>query len=467
MEKRPRNGKRIMKINRIKTLALCLASLCLAGWGWAQPNPNPNVTQPGPPAAVPGKEQKTRLVALRIVGSAVKSPQGEYLGRIEEAAINPKTGRMEFAMLQIYYPTNTSRITPVPWKVLNYFSDQSQTGGMPGAVQTFILNMTRAQLERAPTLDRMRWPDLMESYWAERIYAYYGVQPSGGMEMSSAARPPGMPSGPERPLPQPPYEAEPYPSSVSAAGASANIVSTNEVVLPTNQPPMQVVFPGATNQLFNTNIFVNRTNFFLNNTNFFPGTKTPFNPDVPSTFPMAGGNTNFNPFVATNFTPGPVVTTNGSPFSPRFPVTSNFAGLPAPISGNSPWSPQFLSPQMPAQLPLNPQPNPWSPRFISPQAPGTPMPTGPDPNPWSPRFLNPASGDPSGPIAMGPSISGDPTGGFSGGGSAGFPSAAPGGVGSGSAGSPQQASPWTPFMPGPAQVAPRAPIRVAPAVRRR
>src|SRR6185369_3229513 len=138
--------------------------------------------------------------------------------------------------------------------------------------------------------------------------------------------------------------------SGSASGAS---VVFDDVGFMTNAPPFTPVPPGATNSLFNTNVFLNRTNFF-------PGTRTPFNPDKPSTFPKQnqGNSASGNP------TPS----------------------LPPPMNGNSPWSPQFASPDTPQQLPIQPQPNPWSPRFNSPDVSGTPLPVNPQANPWGPRF---------------------------------------------------------------------------------
>src|SRR5207247_1454673 len=91
----------VMKILRTRIIACCLASLCFGSGGWAQANSLPSK----PPRAAKGPPaQKSRLVALRIVGSNVKNPQGQYLGWIEEAAVNPNTGQIEFAMVQIYYP---------------------------------------------------------------------------------------------------------------------------------------------------------------------------------------------------------------------------------------------------------------------------------------------------------------------------------------------------------------------------
>src|SRR5438874_12701629 len=127
-----------MKMFQFKTVAICLAGICLGGRGWTEPSyqvPNQGYGAPSPPHG-------PRLVARRIVGSTVKNPQGENLGRVEEAAVNPVTGQIEFAMLQIHYPVSTTRVTPVPWKVLTYVWDQSQNGGLPGAVQTFNLNMS-------------------------------------------------------------------------------------------------------------------------------------------------------------------------------------------------------------------------------------------------------------------------------------------------------------------------------------
>jgi len=369
-----------MKIVRAKTVAFMVAGFCLGGTGWAEPT---GVTPNSP--AVP---QQSRLVALRVVGSTVKNPQGEYLGRIEETAVNPNTGQIEFAMLQIYYPTNTTRITPVPWKVLSYVWDQSQSGGLPGAMQTFNLNMSRAQLERAPTLDQSRWPNLGEALWRQRILAYYGVLTETAVSSSGtsgAAATEQMSAAPE-PLP---YEPGVY---AAAGGAgSAIITDTNLIGSISNAPPFTPIPAGATNQLFNTNIFLNRTNFFINRTNFFPGTRTPFNPNDPSTFPRSPAATNFNTSHARSL---PAPTPGVAPFSSaQFASTQNsgdpqLAVAPQP----NPWSPRFLPPGPTPSV--SPQPNQWSPRFISPEdGPSLPIASQPN-NPWSPRFLSPAPADP-------------------------------------------------------------------------
>src|SRR5438046_9647646 len=91
-------------------------------------------------------------VVLRIVGSNVKNLKGEYLGRIDDVILNPESKQIDFALLDMTYPTNTGRVTPVPWNLLSYVWDQSQAGGLPGAVQLFRLDVDKSRLVLAPTV---------------------------------------------------------------------------------------------------------------------------------------------------------------------------------------------------------------------------------------------------------------------------------------------------------------------------
>ncbi len=206
-----------------------------------------NFLRAGAETALESAPQEARLIPLRIVGSNVRNSQGEYLGRVEEIGVNPHTGQIDFALLDVGYPANAPRLTPIPWNVLAHVWDQSQAGGLPGAVQTFNLNMSRAKIEQAPWVGRNAWPSPAE---AQGIAAYF-------------------------------REAQ-------GAGPRNTEVST----VASNVAPFTPVPPGATNPIFNTNVFLSQTNFLPNPTNVFPGARVPFNPDVPNTFP-APGRTNF------------------------------------------------------------------------------------------------------------------------------------------------------------------------------
>jgi hypothetical protein len=460
-----------MKTELVKPFLCLLGLLCALAQGQAEPTKPPREQSLAARGTTP-----RRLVPLRIVGSNVKNAQGQYLGRIEEAAVNPATGQIEFAILQIYYPTNTTRVTPIPWKVLSYVWDQSQAGGAPGANQTFHLNMTRAQLERAPTLGRNAWPDLSEAYWAQRIFSYFGVEPDKGLLAATREAPVESATSDELEPPGPPAPSEFF----AAAGASGGgiIVSTNGTG--TNPPPFAPIPPGATNQLFNTNIFLNRTNFFqnrtnffLNRTNFFPGTRQPFNPNDPSTFPRPSNNQNnqqnnqnqnVTPSTPTTVSSDPTASPGASPFTPNFQAAPQVADLPPPVSANSPWSPLLAGNQADPNVPVQPQPNPWGPRFLP---PGTPnLPVQPQPGPWSPRFLPPGTDPPNmnaQPNPWGPRFSATPP-------VPGF--APPSGNSAWASGPAFSAPPAAAFSPSPGAfspplLAPRVPLmRAAPAPRR-
>ena len=113
-------------------------------------------------------------IALRIVGSNVKNLKGEYLGRIDDVALNPESKQIEFALVDMAYPTNTGTVTPVPWQLLNYVWDQGQVGGTPGAVQLFRLDLDKGRLGQAPKIDRKQIAELLQPQFRQQLLAFFG-----------------------------------------------------------------------------------------------------------------------------------------------------------------------------------------------------------------------------------------------------------------------------------------------------
>ncbi len=167
-------------------------------------------------AAPPAKPPLT----LRIVGSSVKNHKGDYLGRIETVVLNPDTSQSEFAMLLANYPRNTTIVTPVPWSLLTFVSDQSQKGGVPGADQVFQLNIERTNLWKAPVLDKSKWSLIAQPEWRRQVYAFYGY-PVGPPSISSTAPAANGQTSYAPPAAAPPTIIETQPAYASA-GASAS-----------------------------------------------------------------------------------------------------------------------------------------------------------------------------------------------------------------------------------------------------
>jgi hypothetical protein len=115
----------------MKTVVLFSAFAFVSLMAFAQ---RPNEAAPG--ADVPTQPQiETELaqqpsepqhIVLRIVGSHVRNPEGDKLGRIEEVLLNRATRAMDYAVLAPNFPTNQSRLVPVPWSILTYAWDQSR-----------------------------------------------------------------------------------------------------------------------------------------------------------------------------------------------------------------------------------------------------------------------------------------------------------------------------------------------------
>src|SRR5688572_18765101 len=140
-------------------LAASLFALVLAQITLAQQAPAPAVLAPQPAEAEQVQQPPPAPpphVALRIVGSHVRNPTGDKLGRIEEVLVNRTSGAIDYAVLAPNFPTNDSRLVPVPWSILTYAWDQSRAGGPAGANQVFIANLEPSYLAKATTLDRAR-----------------------------------------------------------------------------------------------------------------------------------------------------------------------------------------------------------------------------------------------------------------------------------------------------------------------
>jgi sporulation protein YlmC with PRC-barrel domain len=101
--------------------------------------------------------------ASKLVGTHVKNPQGEYLGRIEDFIIDKD--RIAFGILSHSgFLGMGGKFVAVPFGALSF----ERTGGY------FILDISRERLESAPQFDRTRFAS---SAWAEDVYKFFGLQP--------------------------------------------------------------------------------------------------------------------------------------------------------------------------------------------------------------------------------------------------------------------------------------------------
>ncbi len=101
---------------------------------------------------------------LEVVGTQVKNPQGEDLGRISGVVIASE-GRAAFAVLSCASLRGEhEKLVAIPLDALKLD---------PGA-KYFMLNISKERLESAPVFDKK---DAMSLKWSENTERYYGQQP--------------------------------------------------------------------------------------------------------------------------------------------------------------------------------------------------------------------------------------------------------------------------------------------------
>jgi sporulation protein YlmC with PRC-barrel domain len=109
----------------------------------------------------------------KFIGADVENRQGQDLGDIADVVIDPRTGRVAYAVLAFggflglgekYFAVPFAALTPAP-------------GDRPGDRERYILNIDQERLKNAPGFERNNWPNMADRTWGERIYSYYGVPP--------------------------------------------------------------------------------------------------------------------------------------------------------------------------------------------------------------------------------------------------------------------------------------------------
>lgn len=167
----------------LKVTIICAASAMLSVSSRAQsapPNPNDSSAQKKSGQSwstkhltATGRTSDSTVRASQLVGAEVNDISGNRTGQIRDIVINPRSGRIDFALLSLKGTSaNTGgNLLPVPWKLLRPPTAQySETSSQP----VFTLNIDRSKLNGAPTLSST---DLDQSQWRQRVYAYYGVTP--------------------------------------------------------------------------------------------------------------------------------------------------------------------------------------------------------------------------------------------------------------------------------------------------
>jgi sporulation protein YlmC with PRC-barrel domain len=100
----------------------------------------------------------------KIIGSAVMNLDGKRIGTINDLVIDIDTGNIMYAVLQFGgFMGFGDKLFAVPWNSLTTVPAEG----------IFIIDQSKAKLEKAPGFDKNNWPDVGDRTWGAGIYEFY------------------------------------------------------------------------------------------------------------------------------------------------------------------------------------------------------------------------------------------------------------------------------------------------------
>ena len=154
-------------------------------------------------AGVPEGEHINAFRVDTIIDSGVINLEGKPIGTIDDLVIDIDTGRIAYAVLEFGgFAGFGDKLFSVPWQSLT---------AVP-AEGIFILDQSKAKMEKAPGFEKDNWPDLGDKSWGAGIYEFYRHH----VPIPRISAPPATPPKEEMQRgyqPYPGYSTDPYPYS--------------------------------------------------------------------------------------------------------------------------------------------------------------------------------------------------------------------------------------------------------------
>ena len=106
--------------------------------------------------------------ASSIIGTNVVSRNGDSLGDIKEVVIDPRTGRVAYAVVAFGgFLSMGEKLFAIPFSALEYNVTKSD----------YVLDVSKEKLEAAPGFDKDHWPSMADEKWNRDVYRYSERQP--------------------------------------------------------------------------------------------------------------------------------------------------------------------------------------------------------------------------------------------------------------------------------------------------
>jgi sporulation protein YlmC with PRC-barrel domain len=114
-------------------------------------------------------KQSTRFIsANRLKQYDVINKIGQDMGQVQSFVIDMVAGRIAFVVVSFEgFLGISDKWFAMPWAILTW-SDENKK---------FILDMPKADLEKAPGMDKNKWPDNIDFEMVAKTYSNFGVAP--------------------------------------------------------------------------------------------------------------------------------------------------------------------------------------------------------------------------------------------------------------------------------------------------
>lgn len=102
--------------------------------------------------------------ASAMIGTDVVNPKGDNLGDVKEVVIDPRSGRVAYAVVSFGgFLGMGEKLFAVPWKALTLDTENKR----------FILNVEKDRLKQAPGFNKDHWPNMADQAWENEIHSYW------------------------------------------------------------------------------------------------------------------------------------------------------------------------------------------------------------------------------------------------------------------------------------------------------
>jgi len=116
----------------------------------------------------------------KIIGTRVKTAQGEEIGEIKDVVLDRSTGCMAYTVLSAggtgTRVVGQAKTVAVPWAIYSTTSDP----------RVLTVRVDRERIYNAPAFDYARIDEYSSSGWINNVYSYYGVSAQTGVGVGAS-----------------------------------------------------------------------------------------------------------------------------------------------------------------------------------------------------------------------------------------------------------------------------------------